>query len=106
MSRRQAVLEDLFGHSRLQVRGGGPLATARSTSTAGEKDTLAVRMEVNEVVHVGEERQWLGTDDNYGYGLDYHSRRGREKSEGLQEQIEKELATRGYARRRKSSLQS
>lgn len=48
-------------------------------------------------VDIGGEKQWLGTGDNYGYGLKFL---GRERSEGLEEQIEKELDRRGYTLRR------
>ncbi|KAF5351717.1 hypothetical protein D9756_007521 [Leucocoprinus leucothites] len=57
-----------------------------------------VQVEINEriEVDVGGEKQWLGTGDNYGYGLKFLR---RERSEGLEEQIEKELEKRGYTLR-------
>lgn len=100
MARRQAVLEGVFGHTRIQVRGLDATAPSKQASAKDEKDVLAVRMDVEETVHIGAERQWLGVGDDYAYGLGYHSRTSREKSDGLQEQIERELTDRGYTRRR------
>ncbi|EPQ55002.1 DUF300-domain-containing protein [Gloeophyllum trabeum ATCC 11539] len=77
LTRRSAVMEDVFGRSRV-------------VWPAPEK---GVRMEVEETVDVGGERQWLGVGDDYGYGLGYIR---REKSEALEDQIEKELQKRGY----------
>ena len=101
MARRQAVLEGVFGHTRVQVHGLDTAAPSKQASAKDEKDMLAVKMDVEETVHIGAERQWLGVGDDYAYGLGYHSRPSREKSDGLQEQIERELTDRGYARRRK-----
>jgi hypothetical protein len=55
-----------------------------------------VQVEVTERVEVdiGGEKQWLGLGNNYVYGL-----LRRERSEGLEEQIEKELEKRGYTLR-------
>jgi hypothetical protein len=103
LAKRQAVLEGVFGRSRIQAYGADVLAQDKQRLKT-EKDTLTVRMEVEETVHIGEERQWLGIGDDYGYGLGYHSRKCREKSDGLEEQIEKELASRGYTRHRELFL--
>lgn len=84
-ARREAVLEGAFGQSRTQVW------RARDK----EKDTIGmeVDVEVDRLVMVEGERQWLGIGDNYGYGL-----MRRERSDGLEEQIDKELSKRGYAK--------
>lgn len=105
MARRQAVLEGVFGRTRIEMQGNPIVAAiAKSKPADEEKAVLAVNVAVEEMVHVGEERQWLGVGDDYAYGLGYHSRRMREKSDGLEEQIEKELAKRGYSRRRKLNI--
>lgn len=60
-----------------------------------------LRVDSEVVVTVEGERQWLGTRDEYGYGIGFESRgragtRGRERSEALGTQIEAELSKRGY----------
>lgn len=102
-ARREAALEDVFGRTRFDIKGGLKEKVAKEkveTSAPGTMRDLAVTVDVEETVHVGSERQWLGTGDDYGYGLGYHSR--REKSDGLEAQFERELAARGYPRRRKA----
>ncbi|OBZ74228.1 hypothetical protein A0H81_05950 [Grifola frondosa] len=102
-ARREAVLESVFGRSRIAIYRQ---AKAGDTNL-GEKNAEGVTVEVEKMVHVGAERQWLGIGDDYGYGLGYHTRRLRERSDGLEEQIEKELTKRGYgknARDRTSGL--
>ncbi|TFK51154.1 DUF300-domain-containing protein [Heliocybe sulcata] len=76
LTRRAAIMEDIMGRSRFQA--------------PAEK---GVRVEVEETVHVAGERQWLGTGDDYGYGLGYIR---REKSEPFEDQVERELQKRGY----------
>ncbi|PSR81628.1 hypothetical protein PHLCEN_2v6310 [Hermanssonia centrifuga] len=100
-ARRQAVLEGVFGRSRIQIRGSAKLQNEGPQLGAVEKGELFVGGAVEETAHIGEERQWLGVGETYGDGLGYHSRRTKEKSEDLGQQIEKELAKRGYSRRRK-----
>lgn len=105
LARRQAVLEGVFGKSRIEIQGGlrvAPSSEKRTQRSALEKNSFTVQVAVEETVHIGEERQWLGIGDDYAYGLAYQSRPLREKSEGLEDQIERELEARGYARRRKS----
>lgn len=98
--RRGAVFERLFGKHRWDLtRGDGTGAPAGEKEKDGRQGSLDVGMEVEEVMHVGDERQWLGLGDEYAYGIGYHSRRLREKSDGLEEQIEKELTARGYRQR-------
>lgn len=96
LARRQAVLEGVFGRSRIEIQGGARVISdeKRRPRTGMENDSLAVRVAVEETVHVEQERQWLGVGDDYAYGLGYYSKRTREKSEGLEEQIEKELMSR------------
>ncbi|KAJ3570906.1 hypothetical protein NP233_g4098 [Leucocoprinus birnbaumii] len=62
-----------------------------------------VQVEVTERVEVdiGGEKQWLGVGDNYGYGLKFLQ---RERSEGLEMQIEKELEKRGYTLRNEEAV--
>ncbi|KAF9453990.1 DUF300-domain-containing protein [Macrolepiota fuliginosa MF-IS2] len=57
---------------------------------------IRVEIDENTEVDIGGEKQWLGTGDDYGYGLKFLR---RERSEGLEEQIEKELGKRGYTLR-------
>ena len=95
-------MENVFGKSRMELY--------QQANARGEKNTRddrgpdsAINMEVDQVVYVGSERQWLGLgddDDDDAYALGSHPRRQKEQGEGLEEQIEKELARRGYGRRR------
>lgn len=98
--RRGAAFERLFGTHRWDLaRGDGKGASVGEKGKDDSRGPIGVGMEVEEVMHVGDERQWLGLGDQYAYGIGYHSRRLREKSDGLEEQIEKELNTRGYRKR-------
>ncbi len=103
-ARRQAVLEGVFGQSRIQIDGpNGKRVPRQSTKDADlEKEPLAVAVSVEETVHVGQERQWLGVGNDYDYGLEWHSRHQQEKSDELAEQIEHELVRRGYPLQGKS----
>ncbi|OSD05500.1 DUF300-domain-containing protein [Trametes coccinea BRFM310] len=98
-ARREAVLEDVFGRSRIAIRRDASVP-ASGRAVASEKD-LGVTVEVEKEVHVNDERQWLGIGDDYVYGLGYQSKPQRERSDGLEEQIEKELTKRGYGLRGK-----
>lgn len=102
MARRQAALENIFGKSRHEIQGSQVASLTHQRTADEEKSALSVRVAIEETVHVNAERQWLGVGDDYAYGLAYHNRRQREKSDGLEEQIEKELAQRGYGRRQPS----
>ncbi|TFY76511.1 hypothetical protein EWM64_g7501 [Hericium alpestre] len=91
LARRQAVLESAFGKSRTQVWKAHDLGVReKEVDDAGK---LEVGIEVDRVVDVEGERQWLGTGDDYAYGL-----MRRERSDGLEVQFEKELTVRGYGR--------
>ncbi|RDX48124.1 DUF300-domain-containing protein [Lentinus brumalis] len=95
-ARRQAALENVFGRSRYAiVREARP---SDSKAGASEKQ-LGVTVEVEEEVRIDNERQWIGLGNDYIYGLGYQAKRERERSEGLESQIEKELAMRGYTLR-------
>lgn len=95
-ARRQAALENVFGRSRYAiVREARP---SDSKAGASEKH-LGVTVEVEEEVRIDNERQWIGLGNDYIYGLGYQAKRKRERSEGLESQIEKELAMRGYTLR-------
>lgn len=97
-ARRVAHYESAFGRARpSQIASKSklnfdPEPNAEKTSPA----LPAVEIEVEEHVDVEGETQWLGTGDNYGYGLGYIKRK---RSEGLEAQIEKELEKRGYTTR-------
>lgn len=94
-ARRQAALENVFGHSRFAITREAD-APASRVNVSEKNAGAGVTVHVEKEVRVGEERQWLGVGDNYIYGLDYQSKPQRERSEGLELQIEKELARRGY----------
>ncbi|TFK88433.1 DUF300-domain-containing protein [Polyporus arcularius HHB13444] len=95
-ARRQAALENVFGRSRYAiVRGARP---SDSKAGASEKQ-LGVTVQVEEEVRIDNERQWIGLGNDYIYGLGYQAKRKRERSEGLESQIEKELAMHGYTLR-------
>ncbi|KAF7798182.1 hypothetical protein EIP86_009399 [Pleurotus ostreatoroseus] len=93
-ARRHAVLEGVFGHSRIPTAKQSAQPPTRDVEP--EKERLTVAVSVEETVHIGQERQWLGVGNDYGYGLGWHSRHQQEKSGGLGEQIERELTSRGY----------
>ena len=99
-ARREAALENVFGRSRFAITREAN--SSGSKVNVSEKDA-GVTVEVEKEVHVGDERQWLGLGDDYIYGLGYQAKRQRERSEGLESQIEKELARRGYSLRGMSS---
>ena len=86
-ARRALYLEGAFGKPRPSL-----LAQGKGNS---RRENGRVEVEVAERVDVdvGGERQWLGLGDNYIYGLGYAR---REKSEGLEQQIMKELQRRGF----------
>ncbi|KZT69698.1 DUF300-domain-containing protein [Daedalea quercina L-15889] len=98
VARRGAAYESVFGKSRWSVEGGGKAREGTRGGKEAKGRVLGVGMNVEEA-YVEGERQWLGLDDEHAYGYGYHSQRAREKSDGLEEQIEKELTTRGYRKR-------
>lgn len=88
LARRQAMLAAVMG----QDRALPPVPGARTARTRQDANSLQVRIDKDEDMYdINGERQWLGVED---------ARRGRrEKSEGLEEQIEKELRKKGYSLR-------
>ncbi|KAI0685934.1 organic solute transporter Ostalpha-domain-containing protein [Cytidiella melzeri] len=107
MARRQAALEGVFGKSRIAIQGRVRSLTSneKNKKSAFEKEELAVEVAVEQTVHLGGERLWLGLGDNHEYGQSYHFKGRREKSLGLEEQVERELAKRGYGRHQPSNIQ-
>ncbi|KAI0695346.1 organic solute transporter Ostalpha-domain-containing protein [Cerioporus squamosus] len=95
-ARREAALETVFGRSRYAIVREANVSDSKAG--ASEK-MLGVTVEIEEEVRIGNERQWIGLGDDYIYGLGYQAKRQRERSEGLESQIEKELAMRGYTLR-------
>lgn len=101
--RRVVHLESAFGKTRPPNSNAGSehgyvssaARKGRERKEQSRPSEMAVQVQVEErvSVDVGGERQWLGLGDNYGYGLGYAR---REKSDGLEEQIERELQRRGY----------
>ena len=96
--RRAAHYEEAFGRSRLAY--AGPEKNLKGSHNLREKLVAhsSVTVDVDQEVQIepGEERQWLGTGDDYGYGLGYLQ---RERSEGLTAQIDRELGRRGIGLR-------
>lgn len=88
--------ESAFGKARPSGLSGRELSRRNE-----EKDypTLpAAYIDVERTVDIEGERQWLGVGNDYGYGIH------REKSDGLEEQIERELERRGFGGRTSISL--
>lgn len=102
-ARREAALEDVFGRSRIAIHREANISASGKPMRPPEKE-LSVSVDVEKEVHVNDERQWLGVGDDYIYGLGYQAKPRREKSDGLEEQIDRELAKRGYTLRSKSVL--
>ena len=94
-ARRAAYLEVVFGKGRptppLQATHQFKQQALDRKAKDSLKRPLEVRVEESVDVDVGGERQWLGTGDDYAYGLGYAR---REKSETLGEQIARELQRR------------
>jgi hypothetical protein len=102
-ARRVAYLEDIFGRARARpahIVCGKDESAKRTLWGLGakEKGSQVAPLEVEVVeqvdVDVEGERQWLGLGDDYAYGLGYAR---RERSDGLEEQIEQELQRRGFS---------
>ena len=91
--RRAAHYEEAFGRSRLAY--AGPEKNLKGSHNLGEELAAHPAVTVEEI-ELGGERQWLGTGDDYGYGLGYLR---RERSEGLAVQIDRELGRRGIGLR-------
>ncbi|CCL99783.1 uncharacterized protein FIBRA_01805 [Fibroporia radiculosa] len=94
LSRREAVMEDVFGKSRIDMRNRVHPRSEKSPF----HDQTPLPVEADEIVHIDVERQWLGIGDDYGYGLGEYSRSRKERSDPLEDQIERELLVRGHKR--------
>ncbi|KAH8105622.1 DUF300-domain-containing protein, partial [Phellopilus nigrolimitatus] len=106
-ARRLIVREELFSTAnglgakcrngaRDREKGRLPLEyTYEDDCTVNEKKGgMRVAVDVEKEFHVDKERQWLGTGNDYIYGLGYAR---RERSAGLAEQIDDELERRGLS---------
>jgi hypothetical protein len=93
-AKRTAHFKEAFGRPRAPAA----LHTKMIVSERKSEPDFPVEVEVEEQVDVdiGGEKQWLGLGDNYGYGLQYFR---RERSDGLEVQIGRELERRGYTPR-------
>jgi len=116
-ARRVAAHQGVFGHSRLRIlsdasvqsesliRGGQEKRREKKTTSplrrveSGRLDEVLV--DVKREVYLGSERQWLGVGDSRDYVLGSVT---REKSEGFEDAVAKELYRRGYTLRGKGLL--
>ena len=112
LARRVAAHQSVFGHSRSRVLSDGSAQNESLIRNGQEKkrdekrvNPLSrveprgldeVMVEVEREVFLGSERQWLGVEDNHDYILGSIT---REKSEGFEDAVAKELYTRGYTLR-------
>jgi hypothetical protein len=88
IARRQGMLEVAMGKGRTM-----PAGQSQWNLHGGEVESLDVRVDVEEESYdTAGERQWLGVGDPY--------RARREKSEALEDQIERELKKKGYSMRK------
>lgn len=88
-ARRQGYYENAFGRARPPAFSA-TVNTPVDANNDKEPRFPSVRIDVERRMEVGGQREWLGAGDYYGYGI------YREKSEGLEAQIETELANRGF----------
>ena len=116
LARRVAAHQGVFGHSRSRVLSDGSAQNQSLIPNGQEKKREEKRVnplsrvesrrldevmvEVEREVFLGSERQWLGVEDNHDYILGSVT---REKSEGFEDAVAKELYTRGYTLRGKVS---
>jgi hypothetical protein len=94
---RVAYYETAFGKRR-PTQAKQNIVNDRSDGGAYPKEPTFPMVQVHDEqaeVDVGE-KQWLGIGDDYGYGLRFLR---KERSESLENQIEKELKKRGYTLR-------
>jgi len=114
LARRVAAHQGVFGHSRSRVLSDGSAQNEFLIRNGQEKKREEKRVnplsrveprrldevmvEVEREVFLGSERQWLGVEDSHGYVLGSVT---REKSEGFEDAVAKELYTRGYTLRGK-----
>ena len=114
LARRVAAHQGVFGHSRSRVLSDGIAQNESLIRNGQEKKREEKRMkslnrvesrrldevmvEVEREVFLGSERQWLGVEGSRDYILGSVT---REKSEGFEDAVAKELYTRGYTLRGK-----
>lgn len=92
--RREAYYEGAFGRSRVcDNRPKGKISTSKGEKGKLTLPTVEIEIDHRIEVDVEGERQWLGLGNDYVYGLEYMR---KERSEGLEEQIQRELGRRGY----------
>lgn len=78
-ARRDAALEGVFGRSRYEIM------KKRAAYDEKTKDSVAVSVDVNEVVHVGEERQWLGVGGRLCVWVEVSVQEGEERELGRED---------------------
>ncbi|KAG9220647.1 hypothetical protein CCMSSC00406_0003746 [Pleurotus cornucopiae] len=100
-ARRLAHHEEVMGRSRLPPNFTKARAVAQTREVGEEKEKVPlIKVDVEERVEVDGRRDWLGGRDEFGYTLGPVR---RERSEGLEAQIQSELAKRGFGDDDKSS---
>ncbi|KAL4266333.1 DUF300-domain-containing protein [Pleurotus pulmonarius] len=100
-ARRLAHHEEVMGRSRLPSNFTKARAVAQIREAGEEKEKAPlIKVNVEERVEVDGRRDWLGGRDEVGYTLGPVR---RERSEGLEAQIQSELAKRGFGDDDKSS---
>ncbi|KAG7090729.1 hypothetical protein E1B28_009820 [Marasmius oreades] len=92
VARRQGYYENAFGRARPSAFTTTPSGNEGLNDKDRDVMFPSVRVNVERTMEIGGRREWLGAGNYYGYGI------YREKSEELEEQIEAELARRGYGR--------
>ena len=113
-ARRIAAHQGVFGHSRSRVLSDGSAQSNTLTragqgkkrekkgpsplSHSGSGRLDEVLVDVEKEVYLDSERQWLGIGDSRGYVLGAVT---RERSEGFEDQVVRELYERGYTLRGK-----
>jgi len=115
-ARRVAAHQGVFGHSRSRILSDGSTqsrALIRDTQekkwekkgvsplsrVESERLENKVLVDVEREVYLGSERQWFGFGDSHHYVLGSIT---REKSEGFEDAVVKELYKRGYTLRGKA----
>ncbi|KAF9783760.1 organic solute transporter Ostalpha-domain-containing protein [Thelephora terrestris] len=111
-ARRIAAHQGVFGHSRSMVLSDSPTQSNSLTRAGQEKKREKkapsplsqvesgrldeVLVDVEREIYLGSERQWLGVGNGRDYVLGAVT---REKSEGFEDQVVRELYERGYTLR-------
>ncbi|KAJ8696250.1 hypothetical protein PTI98_006132 [Pleurotus ostreatus] len=93
-ARRLAHHEEVMGRSRLPPNFTKARAVVQTREVGEEKEKAPlIKVDVEERVEIDGRRDWLGGRDDFGYTLGPVR---RERSEGLEAQIQSELAKRGF----------